>query len=70
MKYEVGQFIKHVHADDARWWIEAIVMREAPEEGEGFYQVFVLDRVGYTVVTPGLPAFTRLSGHMDWKVLA
>ncbi len=70
MKYEAAQLIKHVHADDARFWIEAIVMREAPEEGDDFYQVFVLDVGGYTVVTPGSPTFTQLSNCMDWKVLA
>ena len=70
MKYEVGQLIKHVHADDPLHWIEAIVMREAPEKGEGFYQVLVLEIHGYTAVKPGLPTFSRLSDYMDWKVLA
>lgn len=70
MKYEVGQLVKHVHAEDARYWIEAIVMREAPERGEGFYEVLVVDRAGYTVVTPWRPTMTRLNGFMEWKVLA
>ena len=73
MTFAPGQLIRHENEDDPRGHlIEGIVLRAAPERGEGFYQVLVLEQKGYFYsVARGRAVVTKLTAaYMNWRVVA